>query len=599
MITNPILSNILVAFLLIILVGCGGGTSTPPDSDGDGVADTIDAFPNDPSETTDSDGDGVGNNADAFDDDPNETTDSDGDGVGDNADAFDDDASESTDTDGDGVGDNGDNCPADENADQADADADGFGDVCDPMPTVYEFTNSVYSPDSNSVSYTGQSARQLLISGMVDYMNAMSEQGKTEAEYLTDLDFYMNGDGADTALTGFTLKNGAADGSDVDNAATYGAVSGGKNLDGKIAGGNGEGGGETSKLIGDEFFGTDLAVGSRPIDLVDAWIAKLASQATDGTSLLVATVDGDASVASVHYDAHGRNIRQLLQKFLLGAVAFSQGTNDYFQASFATEIQEQEGTKNYSAGEHNFDEAFGYYGAARNNNAYTDLEARAKSGREGWSNGYHDTDGNGLLDPRSEFNFGNSQNCAKRDAGTADNTNPTDLSTEVMNAFLAGREIISNAANSGSMTDAEETALATHIKTAALTWEKCIAATVVHYINDVTADMSEFTDGKFADVGNFTDLGKHWSEMKGFALGLQFSPFSPFRDESVTTVSLADLKTMLTDLGDAPMLADGSQACVVATDTTASITAYAAKLAAARDMLQSAYDFDTENVASW
>ncbi|MGB0459544.1 MAG: hypothetical protein ACPGGM_05935, partial [Porticoccaceae bacterium] len=36
----------------------------PVDSDGDGVADDADAFPNDASETLDSDGDGVGDNAD-------------------------------------------------------------------------------------------------------------------------------------------------------------------------------------------------------------------------------------------------------------------------------------------------------------------------------------------------------------------------------------------------------------------------------------------------------------------------------------------------------------------------------------------------------
>ena len=50
------------------------------------------------------------------------------------------------------------------------------------------------------------------------------------------------------------MKNGALDGSDILNAVTYGDISSGKNLDGKIAGGNGEGGGETSKLISD-FFG--------------------------------------------------------------------------------------------------------------------------------------------------------------------------------------------------------------------------------------------------------------------------------------------------------------------------------------------------------
>lgn len=43
------------------------------DSDGDGVTDPEDAFPNDSSETTDTDGDGVGDNSDAFPNDPTQT----------------------------------------------------------------------------------------------------------------------------------------------------------------------------------------------------------------------------------------------------------------------------------------------------------------------------------------------------------------------------------------------------------------------------------------------------------------------------------------------------------------------------------------------
>ena len=65
-----------------------GPTSQLSDSDGDGYADIIDAFPDDPTEHIDSDGDGVGDNADAFPNDVTETMDSDNDGVGDNADAF-------------------------------------------------------------------------------------------------------------------------------------------------------------------------------------------------------------------------------------------------------------------------------------------------------------------------------------------------------------------------------------------------------------------------------------------------------------------------------------------------------------------------------
>ena len=61
-------------------------TVTPSvlDSDGDGVNDDQDVFPNDPNESVDSDGDGLGDNAD-----PNDAnTDSDGDGVADGQDAF-------------------------------------------------------------------------------------------------------------------------------------------------------------------------------------------------------------------------------------------------------------------------------------------------------------------------------------------------------------------------------------------------------------------------------------------------------------------------------------------------------------------------------
>jgi hypothetical protein len=557
-----LLSRALIGLSLCLLVACGGGggSSAAPvvtDTDGDGVADTADAFPNN--------------------------------------------ASESADADLDNIGDNADNCPDTANEGQTDSDANGQGDACDAMPEAYAYTNSIYTAGSDSVSYTGQTARHLLISGMVDYMSAMTESGKTKAQYVTDLDFFMNGDGADGASTGFTLKNGASDGSDVKSAATYGAVSSGKNLDGKIAGGDGEGGGETSKLIGGEFFGWSdgLSVGSLPINLVDLWIDQLATQASDGTSVTISTVNGDVNVSSVQYDAQGRNQRQLLQKFLLGAVTFSQGTNDYFQADFATQITEQEGTKNYSAAEHNYDEAFGYYGAARDNKAYTDLEARAKSGRDEWKDGYYDTDGDSLIDPRSEFNFGNSQNCAKRDVGSAGNANPTDLSNEAMDAFLAGRQILSNMANTGIMSASEEAALAVHIKAAALAWEKCIAATVIHYINDVTTDMGKYSTGSFANVDNFTDVGTHWSEMKGFALGLQFSPFSPFRDEAVTSVDLDNLKTLLADLGDAPMLADASQGGVLASDTDTAIAAYTSKLASARQTLQTAYGFDADNVAGW
>ena len=100
------------------------------DTDGDGVNDVDDAFPEDRFESVDTDMDGVGDNSDAFPENPDESADTDEDGVGDNADAFPRDRLETVDTDGDGVGDNSDEYP-DDGTESQDSDGDGIGNTAD------------------------------------------------------------------------------------------------------------------------------------------------------------------------------------------------------------------------------------------------------------------------------------------------------------------------------------------------------------------------------------------------------------------------------------------------------------------------------------
>lgn len=89
------------------------------DDDNDGVTDTQDSFPTDPTEFIDRDDDGLGDNADQCDDTPAaeiadidmsgcgaSERDTDGDGVNDSLDAFPNNPGEALDTDGDGYGDN-------------------------------------------------------------------------------------------------------------------------------------------------------------------------------------------------------------------------------------------------------------------------------------------------------------------------------------------------------------------------------------------------------------------------------------------------------------------------------------------------------------
>lgn len=104
----------LVLTGLLGLTACNQNSVTN-DRDQDGVADLIDAFPDDASESVDTDHDGIGDNAD---------TDDDNDGAPDDSDAFPTNHSEWSDSDSDGIGDNAD----------LDDDNDGYEDTVDAFP---------------------------------------------------------------------------------------------------------------------------------------------------------------------------------------------------------------------------------------------------------------------------------------------------------------------------------------------------------------------------------------------------------------------------------------------------------------------------------
>ena len=112
------------------------------DTDGDNIVDSLDAFPQDPSQTSDRDGDGygdspTGNQSDSFPDDGTQWEDADMDGFGDNPDGtnpdlFPSNSDQHLDSDSDGYGDSsygqdGDSFPNDATQ-WADADGDGYGD---------------------------------------------------------------------------------------------------------------------------------------------------------------------------------------------------------------------------------------------------------------------------------------------------------------------------------------------------------------------------------------------------------------------------------------------------------------------------------------
>lgn len=441
----------------------------------------------------------------------------------------------------------------------------------------YGFESAFVNGES-AVSYSGQVARHLLINDLNILID--TQLGDTAA-FDTDGNFTTRDDVVAALNSYFDVSDYDALSqrallTTTDPAAVQQTLadvsSSSKNLVGKIAGNDAVG--QHKDWNNGEFVGWGDAGSTTPEGLVRTFFSELADNAD---AQLGGTLRQDPfgnDINKIYLTNDGRDLKQLIQKFLLMSVAYSQGADDYLDSDTADKglLSDHTDTEeNFTTLEHQFDEGFGYFGAARDYLEYTDEEIAAKGGREDWQ-GYHDTDGDEAIDFNAEYNFGQSTNAAKRDLGA---TTDTDYTAQAMNAFLMGRKLLNDTAGT-ALTEAELEELEGYRDSALDAWERAIAATIVHYINDTHADLSAIGTEDF----NYSDLAKHWSEMKGFALGLQFNRFSPVTDEQ-----FAQLHAYM---GDKPVLTD-----------SAAVEAYQAELMQARDILEQAYGFDSENVANW
>lgn len=459
---------------------------------------------------------------------------------------------------------------------------------------LYAFNNA---NGESSVAYSGQVARH---AAMVQIKSLM---GKLNNETVGAAEGQKTAAAAITEIKSFLLTNDSilentlsfADGINAEQT-TLGAISGSLK---KVAGEGGKIAGRDASYMHKDWLQEGTMVGwsdfgnqaktpeGLALHFVDLLEAQL--EAFESGSTITAEHNGQSvTLNKLYVTPEGLDLAQLVQKHLNGAVALSQGADDYLDELLIGDKSADNSAlaegKSYTELEHKFDEGYGYFGAAINYLEYSDDEIAGKGGREEFGNGYNDFDGNGEIDLNSEYNFGNSTNAAKRDRGTKDNAHPTDFTAQAQLAFIEARKLIND--NVGTdvaqwATEDQERLEALRDQ-AILAWEKSIAATVVHYINDTISD----DDGDIFDIasGDFTaeqfyTVAKHWSEMKGFALNFQFNPHSP-----VTAENFANIHELM---GDKPVLsADG-------------VDAYKADLEQARDIIAAAYGFDAENVANW
>ena len=300
---------------------------------------------------------------------------------------------------------------------------------------------------------------------------------------------------------------------------------------------------------------TDPGYGANAQDMITGWVAE-----SEGYSVRPGGLD----------------LGQMTQKVMWGAIAYWQGTSKYMSKIPNDDNTMSDDGDPYTAMEHHWDESFGYFGAARDyNTGYSDDTDRK-------TDPYNDSNGDGLIDFKTEYNMGWAVTAAKRDLVDGVSVD-YDFTKTIFDAYLEGRTLIYNQAPLDEILVQRDIILNT--------WEKVVAAVSIHYINDTMSDLEALISAGDSNLAwdNLPESGDgykyniHWAEMRAYAHGLIYNDFKLISD--------ADIATVLGYMGTAPAYNDGS-------DFSAMQTLHD-NLALAKPILQAAYGFSDAHMANW
>ena len=391
-------------------------------------------------------------------------------------------------------------------------------------PTSYSFA-SRFNDGESSVSYSGQVVRNLLINDIKTQMG--TDAGTGNPATLLSM---MANDNADQ-----TILSSAGDMSTVQTK--YHDIS-------------------TSHLNDRLTAVSDYTIPGYDSDagtLINGWVQEL------------------AAAGKTRYN--GVRLDQITQKTLWGAVSYWQGTSKYMSKIPTDDNTGPSGDGvAYSAMEHHWDESFGYFGAALDyNTGYTDDTRK---------NGPNvDSNGDGSIDFKSEYNVGWAVTAAKRDLCDACDVDH-DFTKTIFDAYLEGRTLITNQADLADVMVQRDIILNT--------WEKVVAAVSIHYVNDVADDIAGLivaADTSIVPGSEATaNYENHWGEMRGYANGLLYNDFKVITDDN--------LNRILAVMGTSPVYPSSGNF----DDMQAYHTSLVGEV---RAIFKASYGFSDANVAGW
>ena len=346
-----------------------------------------------------------------------------------------------------------------------------------PFPITLKGYNGT---KSNSVSYTGQIARHVLhdsVKKLAGTGDGGANSGRLAAEILS----YFHGSDKNKSIIApvdkgdFNIKQ-----------ETLNEISSGKNLSGKTYKG-----------------------------VINAWPGQMT-----GPDVIVSMIKKAAATKGGFDPVTGYNYPQLISKFTMGAVSYNQTVNNYLDGKLAADSKPnnkpyKEGAY-YTGKEHSWDEAFGYWGAAAHSLNLTAKQNYDIAKMKDLSAA--DANGDGLVDLKSEYNFGHAYYGAAFDKG-----GKTTYFNTITKSFIDGRKIIANASGE-KLSDGERAELYALAKIIGDNWEGIIAEAVFKYAGSVYKDINKLQDALSAGAETdkiYAAYGKHWGELKGFSMALQ------------------------------------------------------------------------------
>lgn len=221
----------------------------------------------------------------------------------------------------------------------------------------------------------------------------------------------------------------------------------------------------------------------------------------------------------------GIYIPEAIEKGLMGAMMYAEAVNylvNKVPVADNVTVKPGQGT----AMEHNWDEAFGYFGASHNYHQLSIADRRANV----------DANNDGKIDPSTERSYFHARYAATADTSYSTFTSQRlDLGNAILKAFIEGRQAIAD--KDEEKRDAARLAILSN-------WDKIMAGNAVRYAGVIKSALAagNSINVQWAELKGFVDMTQYWN---GNALSTRFNEAKTLVGDKPSDVTVEKLDQLV------------------------------------------------------